>query len=214
MTVQNRFFKQLGAPAKDRPVLDMFSSTAEAIVDIMTKDDLISAVPFASTAFKTVKALDTYRDRVFAEKLQAFVSGVETLSSEQRSEMARKFTADDEGRKAGETLLLVLDKLTDMDKPALLGLLLKGFGEAQVTSLELRRLASAIDVAFAEDLVEFFNESDVEVERENYMPHRIALFATGLTQAQSSAAIGGGEITYFLTPLGKLLHKVVQISRT
>lgn len=213
MTVQNRFFKQLSAPAKDRPVLDMFSSTAEAVVDILTKDDLISAVPFASTAFKAVKALDTYRDRVFAEKLQAFVSGVESLSPDQRRELARKFTADDEGRKAGETLLLVLDKLTDMDKPALLGLLLKGFGEGRINSTEMRRLAMAIDLTFADDLASFLNEPREALSGPSSLQYRQYLVGVGLVKTANGETWGDiGKVYYQTTELGYLLYELVHMS--
>jgi hypothetical protein len=118
VSVQNRFKRLLSDPAKDRPVLDAVASTAESVADIAIKDELLAAVPFVSTAFKVVKAMDSARDRLFAAKLQAFVAEVDTLDPTERMQLSKKLTADDGGRKAGETLLLVLDKITDMDKPA------------------------------------------------------------------------------------------------
>jgi hypothetical protein len=40
------------------------------------KDELFASVRVFSTAFKAVKALDSYRDRMFAAKLVAFVREV------------------------------------------------------------------------------------------------------------------------------------------
>lgn len=212
MTVANRFTKQLTAPAKDRPVLDAVLSTVEAGADILTKDDLISAVPFVSTAFKVVKALDSTRDRLFAAKLQAFIAEVESLTHAERDQLAHKLTADDEGRKAGETLLLVLDKLTDMDKPALLGALLVHFGRGDITATELRRLASAVDLAFGDDLAMFLDEPLQTFSLKSMAAHREALVPTGLIRMYSGPTIGAiGVLEFGPTDLGIKLHALMHI---
>ena len=207
MSNQNRFSKALTKPAKDRPELDMALSTAEAVSDIMLKDELIAAVPLFSTAFKAVKALDSFRDRLFVAKLQAFISEAQPRSEGERAAMAAKLTGDDEGRKAGETLLLVLDKLTDLDKPALLGALLRHFGLGRIDSADLRRLANAIDLAFADDLAAFLEEPPEEAGKNSNKPHREALTTSGLTRVLTGDTIDLlGSIYFGVTPAGEMLH--------
>ncbi len=213
MSVKNRFTKALTAPTKERPVLDVVTSSAEVVADILMKDELFAAVPVFSTAFKAMKAMDSTRDRIFTAKLLSFVSVVETMTPDVRAEIAKKLTADNEGRKAGETLLLVLDKLTDMDKPALLGSLLKHYGYGRVTSSELRRLATAVDVAFADDLAEFLDESPEGLTRKSGARHREALLPTGLIRLYSGPTIGAiGVLDFGPTPLGTKLHELVHLA--
>ena len=191
-------------------MLDLVGSSAEAIADIVMKDGLFSAVPVFSSALKILKVGDSYRDRMFAAKLLAFISEVETLTPDQRQATAYKLTKDDEGKKAGETLLLILDKLNDMDKPALLGFLLRKFGEGRITPVELRRLACAIDTAFADDLSAFFDESVEQVDKAKNDLHREPLVASGLTRMLTGDTIDDAGMIYFRpTELGELLQRLV-----
>lgn len=209
MATDNRFKRALKAPAKERPVLDLVTSGGEAVVDILMKDELFAAVPVFSTAFKAVKALDSYRDRMFAAKLVAFVREVETAPAEVREEIARQLAADGEGRKAGETLLLVLEKLTDMDKPALIGALVVHCGLGRITAAELRRLVSAVDVAFGDDLAAFLDESPESIRKGGNQEHREGLLSSGLTRLVVGDTIDAlGSAHFQATTLGELLHKL------
>ncbi len=210
MKVPNRFKIALSKPEKERLVLDLVGSSVEAIADIAMKDDLMSAVPIFASAMKLLKVSDSYRDRMFAAKLLAFLAEAENMTLEQRHATANKLTKDDEGRKAAETLLLILDKLNDMDKPALLGFLLRKFGEGHVTSVELRRLACAVDTAFADDLSAFLNESDAPSDKAANSLHREPLVSSGLTRMLTGETIDETGIIYFRpTALGELLLRLV-----
>jgi hypothetical protein len=207
VATENRFKMALTAPAKERPVLDLVASGGEAVSDILMKDELFAAVPVFSTAFKAMKALDSMRDRMFAAKLVAFVSEVDAAPPEVREEIARKLAEENDGRKAGETLLLVLEKLTDMDKPALLGALLVSYGQGRVTAVEFRRLVSAVDVAFGDDLAAFLDESPESIQTGGNQTHREVLMASGLTRLVFGDTIDAlGSSHFRATELGVLLH--------
>lgn len=208
-TVSNRFSRVLTAHAKERPVLDAAVSSTEALVDILMKDELIAAVPVFSTAFKALKALDSMRDRLFAAKLQAFIAEAETMNEDEREEVARKLTADDEGKKAAETLLMVLDKMTDMDKPALLGVLLKHFGSGRIFAPDLRRLAVMVDASFADDLAAFLAEPYGMLRETSTAQHREALVSSGITRVLTGDTIKNiGQVYFGVSPWGILLHQL------
>lgn len=208
MATNNRFKRALKAPSKERPVLDLVTGGGEAVADILMKDELVAAVPVFSTAFKAVKALDSYRDRMFAAKLVAFVSEVDEAPAELRAEIARRLAAEGEGRKVGETLLLVLEKLTDMDKPALLGALLVHFGDGRLTAAELRRLISAVDIAFGDDLEEFLNEPRETFGTKNSAAYA-SLESSGLTRSNILSTMGATFVDYKVTPIGRKLWELV-----
>eukprot|EP01034_Spumella_vulgaris_P010151 gene10151-12877_t len=123
---QNQFTKLLRKPKKDRPVLEFAMTAGEVVSDSVMRGDVLEAVPFVNLAFKAVKAKDSIRDAIFAQKLIGFVNGFEDFTPEDRARLSLEL-ATDEGKKAGETLILVLDRVTDLDKPALLGFLFKSF---------------------------------------------------------------------------------------
>lgn len=211
MVTENRFKRALTAPAKERPVLDLFTNGGEAVADILMKDELFAAVPLFSTAFKAMKALDSMRDRMFVAKLVGFVTEVEAAPAEVRAELARSLAAEGEGRKAGETLLLVLEKLTDMDKPALLGLLLVRFGEKRLNAVELRRLVSAVDIAFGDDLAAFLDESPESIQQIGKQGHREGLLPSGLTRVHvgdTFETLGSSFVQ--VTEAGRLLHMLTR----
>lgn len=212
MATENRFTRVLKAPAKERPVLDLATSTVETVADILMKDELFAAVPIFSTAFKAMKAVDSLKDRLFVAKLVAFVREVENAPSEVREKIARNLSTQDEGRKAGETLILVLEKLTDMDKPALLGALLVHYGQSRITAAELRRLVSAVDVAFGDDLAEFLDETEAQLAQNNKLPHREALLNTGLIRMYGGQTVDSiGSIKFGINELGLKLHELVRM---
>ncbi|MFN4360371.1 MAG: hypothetical protein ACK4F4_06560 [Hylemonella sp.] len=206
----NRFRQMLASPAKDRPVLDAAMSTSETVIDVLMKDEVVAAIPVFGIALKTVKALDSIRDQMFAAKLHQFIVQAEIMSKEDRLATAQKLMADEEGRKTAETLLMVLDRITDLDKPALLGVLFIHFGAGRLTTSEFRRLATAIDAAFSDDLATFLNEPAITLDSDRMASHRESLLSAGLTRALPVNDLYNlGLVNYRVTPSGKLLHTLV-----
>jgi hypothetical protein len=107
---------------------------------------------------------------------------------------------------------MVLERLTDLDKPALLGFLLKCFACQRIDALALRRLAVAIVLAFPEDLREFLEEP-LEISFPPGRPEpecRGRLLAAGLTQIAVGVTYDtSGSITHPVSKLGATLHKLV-----
>ena len=152
--MQNKFIKLFAEPKKDRPVLDLTLTVGELAADTVMKGDVLEAVPFVGLAFKALKAKDTVSDALYARKLVGFVNGIGDLAPKEREKAAAQLLKQD-AQVAGETILLVLDRITDLDKPELLGLLFKHFALGRMTSEQLRRLAVAVDSAFGDDLRDF-----------------------------------------------------------
>lgn len=208
--VPNRFKQMLVAHAKDRPALDATMSTAETVVSFLMKDEVISAIPIFGTALKAVKALDSIRDQMFVAKLQQFLAQAEMMSKEDRLLAAQKLAIDEEGNKTAETLLMVLDRITDLDKPALLGVLFMHFGRGGLAASEFRRLAAAVDAAFSDDLAMFLSEPAVVLDMDRMSSHREALVAAGLTRALPVDDVYNlGLVKFRVTQWGKLLHSLV-----
>ncbi|MRD46616.1 hypothetical protein GHT07_04965 [Caenimonas koreensis DSM 17982] len=199
-------------PSKDRPVLDATASTAEVLADVAMSGDLIASIPVVGTAIKALRARDSFRDALFAAKLIAFIQALEEVPLHQRDEMKRRFETDETAKAAGTTLLLVLERLTDLDKPALLGFLLARFAASDIDAATLRRLASAVDLAFADDLRDFLTHPlwTTHFPTQPEAEYLSRLVAAGLTQLSVGVTWeSDGNIVHSPTKLGQVLHRLV-----
>jgi hypothetical protein len=65
---------------------------------------------------------------------------------------AKAAESPEEAEKVGNTLLLVIERVSDLDKPRLLGQLFIAYLDSVISADDLRRLVHAVDVAFVDDL--------------------------------------------------------------
>jgi hypothetical protein len=206
------FVRAFLRPSKDWPFLDATASAGEVLADVAMNGDLFASIPLIGTAIKVLRARDSFRDVLFAEKLAAFINAVDEIPQEQREDMRRRFETDEGAQAAGTTLLLVLERLTDLDKPALLGYLLRCFAASQIDATTLRRLATAVDLAFADDLRDFLayplDSTPLPTQAEPEYLGR--LVAAGLTQLGVGVTWeSDGSIVHSPTKLGQTLHRLV-----
>lgn len=114
--------QDLAVPKKgERNLLEAGLLNAEALARGLADNEAIAAIPIVSTAVKVARGIDDLRSRMFAAKLESFVSDPSLRNSLAADRIKQKFAESPEaGKKIGETLLLVLDRFIDMDKPAML----------------------------------------------------------------------------------------------
>jgi hypothetical protein len=198
---------------RDRPGLEAAAAGAEAALEAILKDDSLAAIPVVSTAIQFLKGVDSIRDRMFAAKVVAFVKSIEDMTPDERDAAARKLAGSDDGRRVGETLLFVLEQLTDLDKPELLAFLFKEFAAGRMTGTEFRRLAVAVNAAFPDDLFDFLDEALPAPMPTTLPPHRERLVAAGLTRIVAGDTIDAlGQTSYQRTEVGQLLWRLVRLS--
>ena len=99
----------------------------------------------------------------------------------------------------------MLEKLTDMEKPQLLGQIFVAYLENIITAVELRRLSLAVDVAFMDDLAKFLVVKALPTKsKELWME---LLVPSGLVRGVGDNKIGSlGEVFYEATSLGNKLR--------
>jgi hypothetical protein len=192
----------------ERPLLEAALENIEAGVNLISGSEVLSAIPIVGTAFKVCRGIDDLRARVFIAKLQRFVTDP-SLNSEAAKE-ALKRTAEspsEESIKIGETLFLILERLADIEKPALLARVFAGYLAGQITGEDLRRLAAAIDAAFLEDINQLIGTIG-ESNQSDFAPWKRSLVVAGLTE-QAPAGPIGGRFVFQVTPLGHALIKAI-----
>jgi hypothetical protein len=204
-------YEPMAEPRKDRPILEAVLQNIEVAIDAVTSNEVIAAVPVIGTAFKLCKGLDDLRSRALAAKLAAFLSLPAMSTAAAKAAIARKVqTSPDEARKIGEALFLVLDRFIDLDKPEILAKLFIAYVGDTISSVDLQRLAQAIDIAFSGDLHDLLQAEESVINggslAATYAPWMSTLIPSGLT-INNSQGVGVVKVRNEPTPLGKLLWK-------
>lgn len=196
---------------KERNFLEATFQNAEAFVDLVMDNDAVKAVPVVGTAFKICKGLDDLRSKSLAAKLARFLTDpalqAEKIKEKLRDSLA---TSVEECQKIGEVLFLVLERMTDLDKPSVLAKVFASYLDGIISSAELRRLAHAIDSAFMDDLNKLI-DSENPIKTSSDVDWKQALAGSGLTRVVIGTTFDElGTMSYQITELGILLNRAVR----
>lgn len=199
-----------GTPKQgDRNFLEAGLLNAEALARGLADNEAIAAIPIVSTAVKIARGIDDFRAKIFAAKLSSFVSDPSLRSTQAAGRIKQKFAqSPEEGVKIGETLLLVLDKFIDMDKPAILAKVFVAYIDSAISAEDLKRIAQGIDLAYGSDLHNLLTAEDIHKTSADDSSRiwLVTLANSGLTMFRVSGRPVGGAATYFeVTELGKKL---------
>ena len=197
---------------KEWPDLEAIGGITEVGVDILASDmpgevgDLFADIPIVGTLFQVMKAVDSVRDRALSVKLMRFLEPFQEASKNDRDKFKKRLMQDEfESRRVGEILFLVVERLTDLDKAQILRCLFVSYLNDQLSSIELRRMAQAVDISFADDLVMLI-ESNGEINQSEALWLK-SLVPSSLTEPVGATMFGEmGNIYYSMTDLGKKLR--------
>jgi hypothetical protein len=160
------------------PDLSILGEIAEAAIDTLTNDTFASNLPLIGSIVAIGKGVLSIRERLFIKKVAAFLFELRTVSEKERRTFVESLGDGKEQQKIGEAILLILDRLDDMDKPKIIGRLFKARIEGKISYHEFRLAASIIEKIMLQDLekVREFNY-DFEKIEDNLLFER--LLATG-----------------------------------
>src|SRR5947208_15527036 len=99
---------------------------AEIGLDAVLSEGLLKDIPVVNTVVALGKLGISINDRLLIKKLLAFLSNFQTVSAEDRTEMVRKLESDSAyGRKVGEHIIELLDRIESHLKPRMVALVFK-----------------------------------------------------------------------------------------
>jgi len=137
----------------NRLLIEAGLEAIEAIVDTFSEQDVWTELPVVSTVFKSLRASNTIREKIFANKIFIFFEELNRASDSKRKQLKDKIlNSPQEAKEVGRILLMVLDKVTDLDKPKLLAKLFIAFLDEVISKEDMRRLIYAVEIAFIDDL--------------------------------------------------------------
>jgi len=124
---------------------DITIDLAEAGVDQLLAEGIVRDIPILGTLVRLRTSFGLVRDYVFTKKVAKFLIGVAEIEEEKRKEFLKKVQERNEQRRLGETLLLLLDRLDDFEKPHLLARLFRAHLEGRCDLETFRRLSTVLD---------------------------------------------------------------------
>jgi hypothetical protein len=176
-------------------------------------DGVLKNLPVVGAIVKIFKGVMNIRDRIFIAKVARFLFELSKISTEKRSVFKERMNADKKlQRRLGLTLTLLLDRLDDIEKADFLAWCFSAYLNDAITFDIFRRIASAIDIAFVEDLKAICRE-DIDLQAEE----TISLFnlsRTALIEFRAHSTYNDlGAIEYSLSPLGRTFVEIVRASK-
>jgi hypothetical protein len=122
-------------------------------VDKLLSEGYLRDIPVVSTLVALWKTGAVIRDWLFVRKLLTFLRELKDVEPHKRREMIDNLQSDPLfNQKVGEHLILLLDRLDDMAKPALVGRAFRAYCEGRIDGEQLRLMNRAIDRVFVPHL--------------------------------------------------------------
>jgi hypothetical protein len=129
---------------------------SELSADVTDKAlEAAGGIPIMGTLYKLWKAASSIPTYLFAKKVFRFLYELKDIPPEERqAQLARLDVVPGETEKIGETVLLLLDRLNDMQKPTMLGRAFRAYLEKKITLEQFHALSHAIDALSVSHLAE------------------------------------------------------------
>jgi len=207
--LQDRIVESVYSPK----LIDVGKDVAEVALDSLLKDGILKDLPVIGTIVAVFKAGMDIRDRIFVAKVARFLFRLSDMPIEQRQLFEEKIEANQKlKRKVGVTLTLLLDRLDDMEKCDFVAWCFRAYLNDMITFDIFRRMASAIDGGFVEDLkaicAEGINQTEGGVDL------LVNLSKTGFVELRTGDIKGTwneiGSVKYSLSPLGLQFVTIVR----
>jgi hypothetical protein len=186
---------------------DAVAEYVELGIDAFMKEGVGREVPVASTVLAMMRAVRTVRERNFTKKLFAFLGPLKGVTAEERAEMVSRLESDPNyGRKVGDHLVDLLDRIEAHRKPAMIARIFLAYLRKEIDATMLHRLTHAVDQlpAFEIPRMKLLRPDP----RAAGSPTLANLVVAGLVEEVVSSPIGGRQVLHRFTVVGEAFEKL------
>lgn len=155
---------------------DLTSDYAELSLDFFMENDTLKDIPFFGTFFKIYKTANNIKDQIFLKKLYSFLFHLKEIPLYKR--IAFIDNLEESKQKVGEKLLILIEKLDDLDKPKIISNLFKATIEEKMTYEDFLIISNSVSNSYINDLKELRNDI-IELEIQERLSHN-GIFAISL----------------------------------
>lgn len=183
----------------------------EVALDGILSEGLLKEIPIISTITSLIKSGSAINNHLYIKKILRFLQSLEDISQQERQKYINKLGRDDkEKAMAGENLLLLIERLDNVEKPKILGSIFKDYISEKLTRRDFLLLARALEnfnMGMIDELRNYYlNNNTLKVSDEFLQ----AFYMSGLVMIKFSTGgitgrgITGGGDGFIKNDLGRL----------
>lgn len=185
---------------------DAIFDLTEVALDQNLAEGVLKDVPIVGLIVKLARAGQSVSEELFLRKLTRFLADLNAVPIEEREKLLKQYpdTSDDQ-RVLGENLLLALERLDDVKKPAILARFFAAYIRSRIDYLTFTRLARALEkfnIELLPNLRWFYTREEPAVESSEEIIHELSLAGLVTVSLEGSGTISGSA-GYRYAELGK-----------
>lgn len=184
---------------------DAIFELAEGVLHHNLAEGVLKDLPIVGPIVKLARAGQSISDELFLRKLERFLGCLSSVSIEDRKRLLEQYPdSSDEQRVLGENLLLVLERLDDVKKPAILARFFSAYIKFEIDYVTFTRLARALEkfnMELLPNLVWYYKRSNSSVNTPEDIVHELSL-AGLITVGLAGSGTFGGAAGYRNSSLG------------
>jgi hypothetical protein len=150
---------------------------AELSLDFFMENDVLKDIPLFGTFFKFFKTATNIKDQIFLKKLYSFLFHLKDIPLNKRVEFINNL--EDSKQKVGEKLLILIEKLDDLDKPKMISNLFRAVIEEKISYEEFLIISNAVANSYINDLKKL-KSKNISYDIQERLSHN-GIFAVSLT---------------------------------
>ncbi|MDO1514587.1 hypothetical protein Q2T41_18185 [Maribacter confluentis] len=137
---------------KSEALTELTPELLESGLDLITESDVLKDIPVFGIGFKGYSLYKKITESFFTKKLLKFLIELNEIPLSDRENFINELESKNETNKAGEKLLITLNRLNDDEKATIIGKLFKKTIIGKLEYKDFNRLTYIIDNAYIEDL--------------------------------------------------------------
>jgi hypothetical protein len=154
---------------KGTSISELTGGFSELVLDSFLEEGLLRDIPIFGFLYKSYKGVIGIRDRLFIKKILDFLVQLRNIPQEKRVKFIEELdTSSQETVRVGQTLIMILDKLDDLNKSEVIGNLFKATVLEQLTYEDFTRLAAIVQRVYMADLKMLNNSSYYKDETQEH----------------------------------------------
>lgn len=190
---------------------DVIFDVAEVVLDQNLADSVLQDLPVVGIFAKLAKFKQSMSEELFIRKLVRFLYDLNNLSSKEKEKFIEKYPdSSDAQRVLGENLLLALERLDDIEKPAILARFFVAYIKSEIDYLTFTRLSLSLgkfNLGLLPNLSCFYTGEESAVKTSEEIIHELSLSGLVHVGLAGSGAIGGSA-RYIQSNIGKLFLSI------
>lgn len=136
-------------------LIELSESLLDEATDSLVKSEVLTKIPVLGVLVGLTRGVFAFRDRRYASKILSFLAETSKASEDDKARYRKKLDkSPDEVRKAGETVLDIIDKITNAEKAVMMGKIFRAYmHEDDLTTEQLIYLCEIIERTYLQDLI-------------------------------------------------------------